>query len=84
MQLAMIASKFYQLGVVLHVQRGKVVVVAAIHILDVAVVTQVDGGQQEPLFRAQNRCIGVQVREVYDAVSADYAESYRIDNRISR
>ena len=30
-------------------------------------------GTEEPLFRAQNRCIGVQVREVYDAVSADYA-----------
>ena len=28
-------------------------------------------GTEEPLFRAQNRCIGVQVREVYDAVSAD-------------
>ena len=30
-------------------------------------------GTEEPLFRAQNRCIGVQVREVYDGVSADYA-----------
>jgi len=30
-------------------------------------------GTEEPLFRAQNRCIGVQVRKVYDAVSADYA-----------
>ena len=30
-------------------------------------------GTEEPLFRAQNRSIGVQVREVYDAVSADYA-----------
>lgn len=28
---------------------------------------------EEPLFRAQNRSIDVQVREVYDAVSADYA-----------
>ncbi len=36
-------------------------------------------GTEEPLFRAQNRCIGVQIREVYDGVNADYAYSDRID-----
>ena len=30
-------------------------------------------GTEEPLFRAQNRSIGVQVGEIHDAVSADYA-----------
>jgi hypothetical protein len=30
-------------------------------------------GTEEPLIRAQNRNIGVQVREVYDAVSTYYA-----------
>ena len=28
---------------------------------------------EEPLFRTQNRSIGVQVGEMHDAVSADYA-----------
>ena len=29
-------------------------------------------GTEEPLFRAQNRSIGVQVGEIHDAVGADY------------
>lgn len=40
-------------------------------------------GTEEPLLRAQNRCIGVQVREGYDAVGTDNHQGDRVDDRIS-